>query len=106
MISKQTINQAVQLLVAAAHPVKIILFGSHARGEANEDSDVDFLVVLPAVESKHKEMVRLRRVLRPLRIPVDVLVASKEELDEWGHLPSTTLYWALTEGKVLHEAAG
>jgi len=105
MISQQTINQAVQLLIAAAHPVKIILFGSHARGEASEDSDLDFLVILPALDSKHQEMVRLRRVLRPLRIPVDVLVASKEEVDEWGHLPSTTLYWALTEGRVVHEAA-
>jgi predicted nucleotidyltransferase len=105
MISPKTINQAVQLLVAAAHPVKIILFGSHARGEASEDSDLDFLVILPTLESKHQEMVRLRRVLRPLGIPVDVLVASKDEVDEWGHLPSTTLYWALTEGRVLHEAA-
>jgi predicted nucleotidyltransferase len=105
MIAKQTINQAVQLLVRAAHPTKIILFGSYARGEASEDSDLDFLVILPTLSSKHQEMVRLRRALRPLRIPVDVLVASEDEVDEWGHLPSTTLYWALTEGKVLHEAA-
>jgi predicted nucleotidyltransferase len=105
MISQQTIDDAVQRLIAAAQPQKIILFGSYARGEATDDSDLDFLVILPALVNKHQEMVRLRRVLRPLRISVDVLVASKAEVDEWGHLPSTTLYWALKEGKVLHEAA-
>ena len=105
MISQQTINTAVQLLVAAAHPTKIVLFGSQARNEANEDSDLDFLVIVPTLTNKRQEMVRLRQVLCPLQIPVDVLVASKLEVEEWGHLPSTTLYWALTEGKVLHEAA-
>jgi predicted nucleotidyltransferase len=105
MISQQTIDDAVQRLIAAAHPAKVILFGSYARGEASDDSDLDFLVIVPNLANKHEEMVRLRRALRPLRIPVDVLVASKAEVDEWGHLPSTTLYWALTEGKVLHEAA-
>ena len=105
MISQQTIDDAVQRLIATAHPTKIILFGSYARGEANDDSDLDFLVILPTLANKHQEMVRLQRALRPLRIPVDVLVTSKTEVDEWGHLPSTTLYWALTEGKVLHEAA-
>ncbi len=104
MISQQTIDEAVQRLIAASHPAKIILFGSYARGEAGENSDLDFLVILPTLANKHQEMVRLRRVLRPLQIPVDVLVASTTEVDEWGHLPSTTLYWALTEGKVLHEA--
>jgi predicted nucleotidyltransferase len=105
MISQQTIDDAVQRLIAAVHPVKIILFGSYARSEASDDSDLDFLVIMPALANKHQEMVRLRRVLCPLQIPVDVLVASKTEVDEWGHLPSTALYWAFTEGKVLHEAA-
>lgn len=105
MISQQTIDDAVQRLIAAAHPSKIILFGSYARGEASDDSDLDFLVIVPTLANKHQEMVRLRRILRPLRIPVDVLVASKAEVDEWGHLPSTTLYWALNEGRVLHETA-
>jgi len=105
MIPQQTINEAVQLLVTAAHPIKIVLFGSYARNEASDDSDLGFLVIVPTLTNKRQEMVRLRQVLRPLQIPVDVLVASKLEVDEWGHLPSTTLYWALTEGKVLHEAA-
>ncbi len=105
MISQQTIDEAVRLLVAAAHPTKVILFGSYARAEATENSDLDFLVIVPSVASKQREMTRLRRALRPLGVSADVLVASITEVEDWGHLPSTTLYWALTEGKVLHEAA-
>ncbi|MFQ5651325.1 MAG: hypothetical protein ACE5IY_15420 [bacterium] len=60
---------------------------------------------MPQVKSEHKEMVRLRRVLRPHRIPADLLVYSKQEVDEWGHLPGTELYWVLKKGKVVYEAA-
>lgn len=103
MISEQTIQQAVDRLVAAANPSKVILFGSYARGDATENSDLDLMVIEPQLEDKLGEMVRLRQVLRPLRIPVDVLVYSQDYVDEWGHLPGTALYWALHEGKVLHE---
>jgi predicted nucleotidyltransferase len=104
MVSKEIIERAVRILVEAAHPSKIILFGSYARGDAGEDSDVDLLVIEPTLAHKRDEMVRLRNLIRPLRIPVDVLVASEDEIRDWGHLPGTVLYWALTEGEVLHEA--
>lgn len=104
MVSKEIIQQAVRILVEAVQPSRIILFGSYARGDAREESDVDLLVIEPTVSHKREEMVRLRNLIRPLRIPVDVLVASEEEMRDWGHLPGTVLYWALKEGKVLHEA--
>ena len=47
-------------------------------------------------------MVRLRRIVRPLRIPADVLVYSTEEVARWGEQPGSALYWALREGKVVH----
>lgn len=105
MISKEQIKQAVDLLVKVARPSRVILFGSHGRGEAGEESDVDLLVIEAQVPDKLAEMVRLRRALRPLRIPVDVVVASEQEVEDWGHLPGTLYYWALKEGTVLHEAA-
>lgn len=102
MISPEQIDAAVQTLAAAAHPERIVLFGSYARGEAREDSDLDLLVIERRVEDRVREMVRLRRLLRPLRIPVDVLVFSSEEVARWGNQPGSALYWALREGKAVH----
>jgi len=105
MVATETINKIVRTLVEAARPTKVILFGSYARGDAHDDSDIDLLIVEPNVSSKRSEMVRLRRLLRPFRVPVDVIVVSEAEFNDWAHLVGTVLYWANTEGKLLHEAS-
>jgi predicted nucleotidyltransferase len=102
MVTHEQIDAAVRLLAEAAPPARIILFGSHARGDAREDSDVDLLVIEPQVEDRAREMVRLRRLLRPLRIPVDILVYSVDEVARWGGQPGSALFWALREGTVVH----
>lgn len=102
MIAPDQIDAAVKTLAAAAHPERIVLFGSYARGEAREDSDLDLLVIERQVEDRAREMVRLRRLLRPLRIPVDVLVFSSADVIRWGDQPGSALYWALREGRVVH----
>lgn len=104
MITEETIQEAVDLLTKAARPEKIILFGSYARGEAREDSDLDFLVVEAEVESRRKEMVRLRRVLSPLRIPVDVLVTTERTFREWADATGTVLCEAAQAGVVMYES--
>lgn len=105
MISQELIAEAARLLVDATNPEKVILFGSYARGDADEGSDIDLLVVERGFDSKHREMVRLIEVLGPLLLPADVLVYSRDEVEEWGHLPGTFLYEALNEGQTLYEAA-
>jgi predicted nucleotidyltransferase len=102
MVTREQIDAAVRILAEAAQPTHIILFGSHARGDAREDSDVDLLVIEPQVEDRAREMVRLRRLLRPLRVPADILVYSAEEVALWGRQPGSALYWALREGRVVH----
>ncbi len=103
MIDAKTLASAVQALaLAAPHAEQIVLFGSQARGDAGPDSDVDFLVIEPVIENRAQEMVRLRRALRALRVPADVLVYTREEVNQWRHQPGTALYWALREGRVVH----
>jgi predicted nucleotidyltransferase len=98
-----TLASAVKALAQAAPQAQqIILFDSHARGEATESSDLDFLVIEPEVENRASEMVRLRRALRPLRVAADVLVYSRDEVNAWGQQCGTALYWALKEGRVVH----
>ena len=104
MISEQTIQQAVARLVAAAQPSKIILFGSYARGDATEDSDLDLMVIESEVSNKFDEMVRLHRAVGDVGIGVDVLVYSDHEASRRSQVPGTVLYWAFREGKVLYDA--
>ena len=103
MIAETTIHDAARILVRAAGRARVILFGSYARGDAGADSDLDFLVIEPAVGSRRAETVRLRAALRPLRVPVDVLVVTEDQVRELGHIPGTVLHAALREGRVLHD---
>ena len=106
MIDEQTIQKAGRLLVAAAPPGSgVILFGSHARGEAGPDSDLDFLVIEPEVKHRHQEMVRLRDALRELPGSIDVLVTSRKAFEEWRETPNNVLYGAWKEGRIIHEMA-
>jgi uncharacterized protein len=105
MIDRTVIAQAAELLRQAASPEKIILFGSYAQGRADAGSDVDLLVVERAVSDVAGEMVRLMRVLSPLRIPADVLVVSGKDFAEWSDTPGHILCEAATQGVVLYEAA-
>lgn len=91
-----------RLASAAAPPARVILFGSHARGEADEESDVDFLVIEPDVDDWMAESVRLRRVLRGLPAAFDIVVVHDEYAEDWKDVYGTVVNAALEEGQILH----
>jgi predicted nucleotidyltransferase len=99
------VQLAAQRLIDAAHPEKIILFGSYGRGDFDQGSDLDLLVILSDVEDRIEEMIRLRRVLKDIPMAIDIVVYSRTDVEERQHLRGTMLYHALREGKVLHDAA-
>lgn len=95
-------KQLVDLLVQASNPRKIILFGSYTRGEQTPDSDLDIIVILDEVHDRLDDMVRLRRALAPMRMPIDVLVYSEDDVRQRGGWLGTVLHEALTEGWTLY----
>ena len=76
------IRRMVRRIVKRFAPEQIILFGSHARGNATPDSDVDLLVVMPVEGSKLEKEVQLRLALHDIRVPVDVIISRPEDVGE------------------------
>lgn len=106
MLTQQAIEEAVRRAVAAAHaPSRVIVFGSYARGDADEGSDLDLMVIERDVPSKGEEMLRLNRAIGWVGKGVDVLVYSEQEFARRSEVPGTAPYWARREGKVLYDAA-
>ncbi|MBF0603916.1 MAG: nucleotidyltransferase domain-containing protein [Nitrospirae bacterium] len=104
MISEHTLCEAVNRLVSVANPVKVILFGSYATGEATEDSDLDLMVIEPEAGITGQARFILRDAVGDIGTGVDVLVFSEKEANQRGQVPGTVIYWALKEGKVMYEA--
>jgi predicted nucleotidyltransferase len=103
MSPKESIQEITSRIVRDFRPLRLILFGSHARGEARPDSDIDLLVVLPKVLDKRRVAVEIRRALGDLPICKDIVVTTPEEVSRRGNLIGTVLRPALREGKVLYE---
>lgn len=103
MLNKKILQNAITAIVKAVNPSKIIIFGSYAREDADEGSDIDLLVIEDKHKDKGLEMVKIRNAIGDIGIGVDVLVYSEKDIKELGHLRSSTLYWALKDGKILYE---
>lgn len=98
--------EVVADIVREHDPLKVILFGSLARGESGPDSDIDLLVVLPnAPFAERARMMTAVHKSSRAAVPVDVFVTDPDEIARRGHLKGWILYPALHEGVVVHERA-
>jgi uncharacterized protein len=100
-----TIAAMTERIVEEFAPVRVIVFGSHARGDAQPDSDVDLLVVLASVDDKREAAIDIRRALAEFPVSKDVVVTTPEELARRGNLVGTVLRSALRESTVMYERA-
>jgi uncharacterized protein len=103
MVTEEVIQTAVHRLVDQFHPLRIILFGSYARGTAGERSDVDLLVICPIAENRKSLTRSMDRSLRGLKLPRDIIVLTPDEFERDRHIPGTIARPASKEGKVLYE---
>jgi predicted nucleotidyltransferase len=99
---KKMISEMVNRIVEHFDPEKIILFGSHARGEAGPDSDVDLLVVMPVQGSKREKQLEIRALLHGIQLAKDIVVSRPEDFDWRKDIVGTIEYPATKEGKVLY----
>ena len=104
MLTNINVHEIAQRIAAAAHsPAKVIVFGSYGRGDATEDSDLDLLVVEREVHNHTAEYLRLRAVVGPVEVGVDLLLMPQAEFDRRRDWASSPVYWAAREGRVLYD---
>ena len=90
-------------ILSVSAPEKVILFGSYARGDFNPDSDLDLMVIMKNITSPRSEGVRLRRALRGLLVPVDLIVSTPEQVDRHEKTIGLIYQSAISEGKVIYD---
>ena len=106
-ISTELLDEIVKRLTNALHPIRIYLFGSHATGNADQDSDVDLLIVVPDTnQSRHDLALKGRAHLRDLIIPMDLIVCTHSEIEKWQNVKCTLIYTVMRKGKLLYESEG
>ncbi len=105
VVNAEWIPVMAERIVRTFNPERLILFGSHARGEARADSDIDLLVVMPDGTDRRGTTIAIRRALGDLPVAKDIIVTTPEEITRRGTLVGTVLRPALREGSVLYERA-
>jgi len=84
------------------NPEKIFLFGSYARGEATEESDVDLVVIADSPLPHHERNLAVRRLFPHRSFSLDAFVYTRGEMERYGSIPGTIVYEAVHNGKLLY----
>lgn len=101
MIDRNLLEEIVSRL-KQTKPTKMYLFGSQATGTANDESDIDLLLVKDTVTSKIKEMNAARKLLRGLGKSFDIIVTSQEEFDYYRNQVNSVHHAAANYGRIIY----
>jgi uncharacterized protein len=101
--SQKILNEVTLRIVKVAKPLRVLLFGSAARGRMTKDSDLDVLVIVRGPTHRRRMAQKIYRNLHGIDIAVDIIVATEEDLQKYGRRAGMILKPALREGRVLYE---
>lgn len=93
----------IDRIASGFDPIGIVLFGSQARGAANDESDVDLLVVVPDGTDRRAVAAAMYRAVRGLGVSKDILVATPSQIDRERLVPGMTIECAMREGITVYE---
>ena len=103
-LSKKKIREIIRRVVKVAHPERIILFGSAARGEMGPNSDVDLLVVKPGKFHQGHLTGEIYMNLHGVGVPVDIILVTPEQVEKYAQTHFLVISPALREGKEVYRA--
>jgi len=100
------VDKAIRKIVEVSRPVKLILFGSYVSGKTHANSDLDVVIVTQdSIENPRKESVRIRRALRGISMPMDLLVIPVSQWEEAKDIPGLVYREAARKGRVVYESS-
>ena len=104
-VTPEKVEAAVRKIIETSRPVRVILFGSYVRGETNVNSDLDVLVIASdEIGNPRKESVRIRRALRGISMPMDILAVPLSKWEELKDAPGLVYREASLGGRVVYES--
>ncbi len=102
MITDNEINQIVNTIVDNVNPDKVVLFGSYAYGEPDKDSDLDIVVIKDTEDDRRNRARKIRKHLRGIKIPIDIVVYTNAEVEEWRNTKSAFITQVMQNGRILY----
>jgi len=102
-VDARLLDEIITRIRQAGNPIRIVLFGSHARGQAGPSSDLDLLIVEDSDLPRHRRAPRYLRALVGAFPAKDVIVWTPAEIAAWANLPNAFISTVLREGVTLYE---
>lgn len=103
-ILERIIQEIVARILTVVKPTKVVLFGSAARGEMHENSDIDFLVVVPNGIHRRKTAQSIYRKLLGVGFAADIVVVTEEDIKKFHDTDGYLINPALAEGRTIYAA--
>lgn len=103
MENQEKIKHIVDTIAQNVQPEKIILFGSHARDDASENSDIDLLIVKESALPRYKRSRSVRKYIRGAKIPIDLIDYTPDEIEKYKNIKSAFITQVMNQGQILYD---